>query len=119
MLKRLNHINLNHFSIKAIWGQRKIFSPLLVYFYDTATDIAVVIFYYEMTHDDNDYRVINPTFLFRSSLAVLIWNKVVIVDPHRRGTQWFMKRVTKTQNIPTRRGTIRSKQPRKGEQAPS
>eukprot|EP01083_Nonionella_stella_P064698 168891_1 len=64
---------------KAVWGQRKIFSPLLVYFYDTATDIAVVIFYYEMIHDGNDYRVINPMFLFRSSLAVLIWNKVVML----------------------------------------
>eukprot|EP01083_Nonionella_stella_P186492 682802_1 len=30
---------------------------------------------------------------------------------------WFMKH--EAQNIPTRRGTIRSKQPRKGEQGPS
>jgi len=65
--------------LKAIWAQRKIFGPLLVYFYDVATDIGVVLYWYELAHDGNHYQSVQPMRFFWLGIWILAIYKVFML----------------------------------------
>eukprot|EP01084_Bolivina_argentea_P194761 334229_1 len=69
--------------IKDVWAQRKIYGPLLVYFYDTASDIGVLVFWYQlMTEEQNglrDYNSVNMTLYFWLGISFMILYRVVMV----------------------------------------
>eukprot|EP01084_Bolivina_argentea_P004958 9385_1 len=63
--------------LKSIWIQRKIYIHVLVYFYDTATDIGVLITWYNLYSDDTDYKTIDMAVFFWSGCAVLIFYRFI------------------------------------------
>eukprot|EP01084_Bolivina_argentea_P056011 102566_1 len=68
--------------LKDIWSQRKIYSPIIVHFYDTATDIGVVINWYylmkqEQNNDDIDYKSVDMTVFFWTAIAFLLLYRVI------------------------------------------
>ena len=67
--------------IKDIWTQRKIYAPLIVHFYDTATDIGVIIYWYGLMIDETekgiDYRSVNMTVFFWCGISFLLVYRVL------------------------------------------
>ena len=55
---------------------KSIYGALLIYVYDTATDIGVVIYFYQLSYDeenkDIDYESLNMNLMFSLSLAFVI-----------------------------------------------
>ena len=62
--------------LKDVWSQRKIYAPLIIHFYDTATDIGVVYYWYTLMIDeqenDIDYISVNMTVFFWCGIAFLL-----------------------------------------------
>eukprot|EP01084_Bolivina_argentea_P059891 109410_1 len=63
--------------IKDIWSQRKIYAPLIVHFYDTATDIGVVYYWYglmknEQKHGNDYYQSVDMTVFFWCGITFLL-----------------------------------------------
>ena len=58
--------------LKDVWSQRTIYAPLIVHFYDTATDIGVVYYWYQLMVDDNDYESVNLEIFFWCGISFLI-----------------------------------------------
>eukprot|EP01083_Nonionella_stella_P099069 278625_1 len=58
--------------LKDIWNQRKIYAPLIIHFYDTATDIGVLYYWYELKEDSHDYESVDMNIFFWSGVAFLI-----------------------------------------------
>eukprot|EP01083_Nonionella_stella_P299931 1021403_1 len=61
---------------KDLWNQRKIYAPLIIHFYDTATDIGVIYNWYQLMQDektdpDIDYTSVDMTVFFWSGIAFL------------------------------------------------
>eukprot|EP01084_Bolivina_argentea_P215908 366660_1 len=58
--------------IKDIWSQRRIYAPLIVHFYDTATDIGVVYYWYTLMTDEIDYESVNMHVFFWCGVSFLL-----------------------------------------------
>eukprot|EP01084_Bolivina_argentea_P194758 334226_1 len=69
--------------IKDLWAQRKIYAPLLVYFYDTASDIGVLIFWYQlMMNEQNeikDYNSVDMALFFWLGISFLLLFRLIMV----------------------------------------
>eukprot|EP01084_Bolivina_argentea_P076351 138370_1 len=61
---------------KDLWNQRKIYAPIIIHVYDTATDIGVVYYYYILMIDEQEnginYKSLNMTIFFWTGIAFLI-----------------------------------------------
>ena len=66
--------------IKDIWSQRKIYAPLIVHFYDTATDIGVILYWYglmvEETDQGIDYESVNMKVFFWCGITFLLFYRL-------------------------------------------
>ena len=66
--------------IKDIWTQRKIYAPLIVHFYDTATDIGVIYYWYGLMVDEKngvqDYDSLDMTIFFWCGISSLIFYRL-------------------------------------------
>eukprot|EP01083_Nonionella_stella_P172202 590201_1 len=56
---------------KDVWNQRKIYAPLIIHFYDTATDIGVVYSWYHLMRDKNDYESVDMAVFFWTGVSFL------------------------------------------------
>eukprot|EP01083_Nonionella_stella_P074495 202110_1 len=56
---------------KDIWNQRKIYAPLIIHFYDTATDIGVIYSWYGLMRDETDYISVDMAVFFGTGVAFL------------------------------------------------
>ena len=66
---------------KDIWAQRKIYAPMLVHFYDTATDLGVVYYWYTLMIDEQngiDYESIDAEIFFWCGVTFLLFYRVVL-----------------------------------------
>ena len=66
--------------IKDIWSQRKIYAPLIIHFYDTATDIGVILYWHGLMIDETkkgiDYESVNMTVFFWCGISFLLVYRV-------------------------------------------
>ena len=66
---------------KQIWRLKSIYGALLVYVYDTATDVGVLFYFYSLAQDekntDIDYESLNMDLMFTLSLIFLIVVRVI------------------------------------------
>eukprot|EP01083_Nonionella_stella_P131736 400439_1 len=64
--------------LQDIWSQRKIYAPLLIHFYDTATDIGVIYNWYQLMQieqdptKDVDYKSVDMEVFFWTGITFLI-----------------------------------------------
>eukprot|EP01083_Nonionella_stella_P035884 97872_1 len=68
--------------IKYVWGLRKIFGPIIVYFYDTATDFGVVYYWYtlmkhEQQYGASYYETVDMEIFFWCGIAFLLFYRFV------------------------------------------
>ena len=63
--------SLDRTFLKSIWIQKSIYAQVIVHFYDTATDIGVLITWYYLYADDIDYVSVDMAVFFYSGVAVL------------------------------------------------
>jgi hypothetical protein len=66
---------------KDIWDQRKIYVPIIVHFYDTASDIGVVYLWYTLMVDEqngNDYESVDMEVFFWCGMTFLALYRVVL-----------------------------------------
>jgi len=68
---------------KDVWAQRKIYAPIIVHFYDTATDIGVVYYFYtlmvEEQNGEYDYESLDMEVMFWLGLSFLVLYRVVMI----------------------------------------
>ena len=68
---------------KDVWAQRKIYAPIIVHFYDTATDIGVVYLFYQLMKEEQsgryDYESLDMEVMFWMGLAFLILYSVLCI----------------------------------------
>eukprot|EP01084_Bolivina_argentea_P113612 202453_1 len=69
--KKEDH-KLDRTFLKSIWIQRKIYAQVIVHFYDTATDIGVIITWYFLYTDDYDYESVDMAVFFFGGCAVAL-----------------------------------------------
>ena len=66
--------------IKDIWTQRKIYAPLIIHFYDTATDIGVILYWHGLMIDETkkgiDYQSVDMTVFFWCGISFLLVYRV-------------------------------------------
>eukprot|EP01083_Nonionella_stella_P048204 129037_1 len=70
--------------LKDIWNQRKIYAPLIIHFYDTATDIGVIYNWHylmqkEQNDDSIDYQSVDMTVFFWSGITFLIVYRICLL----------------------------------------
>eukprot|EP01084_Bolivina_argentea_P284002 486575_1 len=74
--KNGNHKLKSKSYAKDLWNQRKIFAPLIVHFYDTATDIGVIYNWNELMmkekSPDTNYESVDMEIFFWCGIAFLI-----------------------------------------------
>eukprot|EP01083_Nonionella_stella_P188934 697552_1 len=72
--------------LMSLWEKKKLYFIVLAHFFDTATDLAVVAYYYELyiekrnkvsSGDTAFCNAVNPYFLFIASIFILIEYRVV------------------------------------------
>eukprot|EP01083_Nonionella_stella_P048205 129038_1 len=67
---------------KDLWNQRKIYAPLIIHFYDTATDIGVIYNWYQLMQKEQngvkDYTSVDMTVFFWSGIAFLAVYRVCL-----------------------------------------
>eukprot|EP01084_Bolivina_argentea_P053459 98146_1 len=68
--------------IKDVWSQRKIYAPILIHFYDTATDFGVVYHWYFLMKDEHNYgsdyyTSVNMNIYFWSGITFLVLYRLV------------------------------------------
>eukprot|EP01083_Nonionella_stella_P017473 48906_1 len=67
--------------IKKVWYLKSIYGALILYVYDTATDIGVVIFFYQLskeeTNDEINYESINMKTMFELSVVSIVLVRVI------------------------------------------
>eukprot|EP01083_Nonionella_stella_P110948 325060_1 len=78
-----NHKLKSKSYLKDVWSQRKIFWPLIIHFYDTATDIGVIYNWSQlMKHEeepDTNYESVDMKTFFWCGIAFLIVFRVLIL----------------------------------------
>eukprot|EP01084_Bolivina_argentea_P020696 38481_1 len=58
---------------KDIWSQRKIYAPLIIHFYDTATDIGVLYNWYQLMYKEQN----TPDFNYESvNMEIFFWTGI-------------------------------------------
>eukprot|EP01084_Bolivina_argentea_P199633 341572_1 len=69
-----NHSLKSKSYFKDIWSQRKIFLPLIIHFYDTATDIGVIYNWSELMRDEKtvNYESVDMKTFFWCGITFLI-----------------------------------------------
>eukprot|EP01084_Bolivina_argentea_P020693 38476_1 len=70
--------------LKDLWSQRKIYAPIIVHFYDTATDIGVLYYWYTLMKDEQEYggeyyQSVNMKSFFWTGIAFLILYRAATV----------------------------------------
>eukprot|EP01083_Nonionella_stella_P002237 6441_1 len=67
--------------LKDVWSQRKIFTPLLIHFYDTATDIGVIFNWAQLMRQEKsiDFETVDMTTFFWCGVAFLIVYRVCLL----------------------------------------
>ena len=67
---------------KDVWAQRKIYIPLVIHFYDAATDIGVVIYWYDLYADEQDgvydYESVDMEIFFWCGIAFLALYRIML-----------------------------------------
>ena len=67
--------------IKDVWTQRKIYVPLVIHFYDTATDIGIVYYWYTLMQKEKepgiDYQTVDMKVFFWCGLTFLLFYRLV------------------------------------------
>eukprot|EP01084_Bolivina_argentea_P064769 118079_1 len=76
--KKEDH-NLDKTFLKSVWIQRKIYAQVIVHFYDTATDIGVLITWYLLHQDDNDYKNVDMAVFFYAGCAILLLYRFISI----------------------------------------
>eukprot|EP01083_Nonionella_stella_P155037 500297_1 len=83
---------------KDVWAQRKIYGPILIYFYDTATDIGVVVSWYYKRQEEQshkyDYYSLDMNVFFWCGVSFLLLYRVVtlivaIMDIFDAKLRWY------------------------------
>eukprot|EP01083_Nonionella_stella_P146274 459867_1 len=80
-----NHKLKSKSYIKDVWSQRKIFFPLIIHFYDTATDIGVIYNWSQlMKHEEDEdlninYESVDMSTFFWCGIAFLIVYRVIML----------------------------------------
>lgn len=64
--------------IKSIWNQKDIYLAFLAHIYDTTTDIAVLVEFGKLAFDDYNYQVVNMYVIFFSSLAIILFHRIML-----------------------------------------
>eukprot|EP01084_Bolivina_argentea_P019313 35923_1 len=67
--------------MKDVWNQRKIFFPLIIHFYDTATDIGVIYNWFELMKDEEtiNYDSVDMKTFFWCGITFLIIYRIGIL----------------------------------------
>eukprot|EP01084_Bolivina_argentea_P121821 215901_1 len=63
--------------LKIIWSKRAIYGQILVHVYDTATDFGVLIEWYLLANDGNNYNSIDMVALFWTAMGFLIMYRLL------------------------------------------
>eukprot|EP01084_Bolivina_argentea_P110068 196603_1 len=67
--------------LKDVWAQRSVYTPLILHFYDTATDIGVVYYWYQLMEDEQqngiNYESVDMTVFFWCGISFLLLYRVV------------------------------------------
>eukprot|EP01084_Bolivina_argentea_P168985 292957_1 len=71
--KKGNHKVTSKSYFKDIWNQKKIFYPLIIHFYDTATDIGVIYNWAELAKDEKtmNYESVDMKTFFWCGITFL------------------------------------------------
>eukprot|EP01084_Bolivina_argentea_P072837 132226_1 len=66
--------------LKDLWSQRKIYAPLIVYFYDTATDLGVIVnWYFLMQYEKKEnYESVDMVVFFWCGITFILLYRVVL-----------------------------------------
>eukprot|EP01084_Bolivina_argentea_P092592 166564_1 len=74
--------NLDTTFLKSVWQQRKIYGQILAHFYDTATDLGVIITWYYLWQDEQngyDYKSVDmAVFLWGACAAMTLYRMISI-----------------------------------------
>eukprot|EP01084_Bolivina_argentea_P040550 74928_1 len=68
--------------LKSVWIQRKIYAQILVHFYDTATDLGVIITWYGLYQDEQNgvnYESVDMGVFFWGACAVLMLYRLLMI----------------------------------------
>eukprot|EP01084_Bolivina_argentea_P228301 385621_1 len=63
--------------LKSVWIQRRIYAQVIIHFYDTATDIGVIITWFFLWQDSNDYKSVDMGVFFFCGCAVALLYRFV------------------------------------------
>eukprot|EP01084_Bolivina_argentea_P070031 127387_1 len=63
--------------LQTVWIQRAIYAQVIVHFYDTATDIGVMITWYTLYKDHIDYVSVDMAVFFWGSVAILLFYRFI------------------------------------------
>eukprot|EP01084_Bolivina_argentea_P019310 35919_1 len=76
-----NHQIKSKSYMKDVWNQRKIFFPLIIHFYDTATDIGVIYNWFELMKDEEtiNYDSVDMKTFFWCGITFLIIYRIGIL----------------------------------------
>eukprot|EP01083_Nonionella_stella_P110949 325067_1 len=78
-----NHKLKSKSYLKAVWSQRKIIFPLIIHFYDTATDIGVIYNWYELMKDEEDpktdYDSVDMKAFFWCGISFLLFYRILML----------------------------------------
>ena len=65
-----------------VWSQRKIYVAVLVHFYDTATDIGVLINWYQLMHHElngDNYESVDMIAFFWTGVSIMIFYRICLL----------------------------------------
>eukprot|EP01083_Nonionella_stella_P029685 81649_1 len=78
-----NHKLKSKSYLKDVWSQRKLFFPLIIHFYDTATDIGVIYNWYELMKDEEDpktdYDSVDMKAFFWCGISFLLFYRILML----------------------------------------
>eukprot|EP01084_Bolivina_argentea_P138180 243330_1 len=66
--------------LKSVWSQRTIYASVIVHFYDTATDIGVLITWYNLYYNEmhgTNYKTVDMSVFFWGGCSVLLFYRFV------------------------------------------
>eukprot|EP01084_Bolivina_argentea_P214921 364825_1 len=68
--------------LKDVWAQRSIYAAVLVHFYDTATDIGIMVIWYGLMQDElngHNYEDVDMKVYFWSGFTFMILYRLIVV----------------------------------------